>query len=952
MVCAAWGLTVVAAPLSIRAGDDKPATTRPASGLAGARGLFLDGYYAKSVEAYRALAAAPDTALAAHVAWTDVDLACGRYRDAIDRLRSVASAGEKSAAWHTALAALFEQVGDYDAAIEHGRKALALTTNSAYESLGRADAIAVYRARYQLGHLFEMLGRRQDAIDAYKPFERQMQSSLPDGAEELTYLGQGFLRYTVLTRNERLKERSKHVLQEVFQEAYEFVDYRYWPARAAAAELLLEKHNLNEAADDFTKVLKINEKAVPALVGLANAALERWDFDTAERQAERALDINPNSAAALASLARLRMLERRYDQAARTAEKILKVNPRSIEGLAILTAAQVRGERREDADATQKRLEAIVPHSAALHHELGVWLGAARQYDEAERHFNLAIEYDPTWSEPRTQLGLLYMQSGNEPGARRVLEGSWNLDPFNAETFNVLELLEELGRFARHDMDHFVLKYDAKEDSVIVPYFADRLARIGLDVMKQFGHEPTRKTDIEVFPTHSRFSVRITGRPWIATVGACTGPVIALQAPRKSAALSTYNWARTLRHEYTHTVTLSATENRIPHWMTEGMAVYAENAPRPWTWTRMLADAIRRDDLFTLKSIDWGFQRPRRRDDRQLAYAQSEWMIEFIVDRWGFDTVKKFLAAFHDRKTQEQAFRAVCGMSTTDFDAAFKAWAVKQAADWNLPLDRYADPTKLKALLLVDRKNARAQAQLAELKLADADPREARRLAREALKMKADEPLALKIMAVTQVLEAVAESNESRQETLAATAESTTAALIKALPDDPDAVLAHAIVQQMLKHWDPALALFDTYRKMRPMDPEGYRRGGGVYLAQQKPDLALPLLEKAFELLEDEAPIAERIAGIYEDRGDAATASQWLERAIEIDPYDAHVHRRRGMLYERLGRTDQAQTAYRSMCILEPEGAEGHARLAALYRKAGKVEDAEREEKLAKERGG
>ena len=40
--------------------------------------------------------------------------------------------------------------------------------------------------------------------------------------------------------------------------------------------------------------------------------------------------------------------------------------------------------------------------------------------------------------------------------------------------------------------------------------------------------------------------------------------------------MGTFNWAQVLRHEYTHTVTLGATDNRIAHWMTEGLAVLEE----------------------------------------------------------------------------------------------------------------------------------------------------------------------------------------------------------------------------------------------------------------------------------------------------------------------------------------------------------------------------------------
>src|SRR5215470_1623149 len=497
------------------------AAPEDADALHHARELYLKGDYDGAESEYRQIAARPATRIAAHVGWTDVDDQRGRYREAIERLRSVESEGQSSSDWHAALASMLEQVGDYDAAIQHGRKALEIADDNC-------------KARAELGELLERLGRRDEAIEVYAWFERLLQDHLPERAEDLTYAGRGFYRYSVLTRHENLKERCKYVLQEVFQEAFDFVDSRYWPARLAAADLLLEKHNTTEAADDFKRILESNPKAADAYVGLAVAALEDWNFDEVERRATMALDINPNSVPALMALGRCRMLERKYGDAEQAARRILMVNPRAIDGLSLLAVAQLRSEKRSESAETVRQLEKIVPKSALLHFEMGFWLSAARQYRDAEAEFKKAIDFDPTWVDPRTEMGQMYMQSGDEASARRVLEASWNLDSFNHQTFNVLELLDELEKFARHDTTHFSLRFDPQEDAVIVPFFSARLERVYGDVTKEFSAVPTTQTAIEIFPAHSRFSVRIAGRPWIATMGACTGPVIAMDAPRKT----------------------------------------------------------------------------------------------------------------------------------------------------------------------------------------------------------------------------------------------------------------------------------------------------------------------------------------------------------------------------------------------------------------------------------
>jgi len=157
-------------------------------------------------------------------------------------------------------------------------------------------------------------------------------------------------------------------------------------------------------------------------------------------------------------------------------------------------------------------------------------------------------------------------------------------------------------------------------------FSCEYLESIYKDVTGDFKHEPKVKTYIEVFPTHDAFSVRTSGSPWIGTVGASTGRVIAMVAPRRGIlTMGPFNWSQVLRHEFTHTVTLSATDNRIAHWMTEGLAVLEEQSPLQWGWVPMLNDAGEGEGkkAFTIEDLTWAFVRPRKPSDRQLAYAES-----------------------------------------------------------------------------------------------------------------------------------------------------------------------------------------------------------------------------------------------------------------------------------------------------------------------------------------
>ena len=142
------------------------------------------------------------------------------------------------------------------------------------------------------------------------------------------------------------------------------------------------------------------------------------------------------------------------------------------------------------------------------------------------------------------------------------------------------------------------------------------------------------KTFIEVFPTHDAFSVRTTGSPWIGTVGASTGRVIALVSPRNG---QEHAGARSTGRRCCGTNTrtpsrCSMTDNRIPHWFTEGLAVWEEHSPLRWEWVPMLYNAVKKNELFTMDKLTWAFVRPRKPIDRQLAYAQSFWICTYIEE--------------------------------------------------------------------------------------------------------------------------------------------------------------------------------------------------------------------------------------------------------------------------------------------------------------------------------
>ncbi|QDV89563.1 tetratricopeptide repeat protein [Phycisphaerae bacterium RAS2] len=911
-----------------------------AKSLRDARDAALAGEYEKAVDAYESAAKDSSLAIAAACGRAEVDLLVGDYRAGITHLESVRSAGERSADWNAAIAALRAEVGEYDAAIQHNRAAL-------------ERARGHFRARLQLGQLLELTGDIAGAVETYKWFNERMTSgTLPDRAEDMTDLGRGFLRYSVLARNPDVVRRTKHVLTEVYQEAYEFVDAAYWPARLAGAELLLEKHNSKEAVADFQRVLEQNTSVAAAHVGLGWAALEDWNFEECEKRAAEAMKACPPHVGARVLLASTRMIERRYDDAARLATEALETNPNSVEALSVLAAARLRAGEEPAYREAVARVEKINPRCALLHHTLAKWLSAGRQFTDAEAHFKKAIDFSPTWSEPRADLGQLYMETGEEALARRTLEQAFGLDSFNAHTHNLLQLLDQIDHFARLETDHFAVKFDESRDGPIAPYFGEALERVHRDICERFSTTPDKQTIIEIFPDHMGFSVRITGRPFIATVGACTGRVIAMQAPRGTPPFGHYNWATVLRHEFTHTVTLAATENRIPHWMTEGLAVHEEPQPRTWRTKQLLSDAVRHDRLFTLKTIDWGFMRPRRADDRELAYAQSEWMVEYIIERWGEPKIHEMLKGFKDRQTQAEVFEKVLGANEDEFSRAFSTYASKEVNTWGLPDVQVEDSEKLAKQLEAREDDAGLLARYAESLLMDGDVKKAEEIANRALKRDAKQTRALEVLGHILVGRMEAERDEAKRAGLVDDAEPIIRRLLEVDAKNADGIKYLGYIEQARLNWPAAIALLSRYKKMLPDDPASFRRLAGIYLVQGREDEALVELEELARRVEDEPAVPRRIGEIVLKRGKAPEAAKWFRQAIEIDPYDRPSHNGLGEAYLKSSDFMNARRSFDTACRLKPDEPDGWLGLARVAEATGDAEQASKYKERAKSLGG
>lgn len=712
----------------------------------------------------------------------------------------------------------------------------------------------------------------------------------------------------------------------------------YWPALLAEAEILSAHDKPDDTQAALGKLLELNPACARAWAILGGMSVDAFNFEATEAIALRldALAGNPSlwtscgddaarepetaptahesiDAAIIRARAALRQIE--GARAAEILDPLLAKYPTHPALLAVRAAAEATRFEFEAMKARLAEFDTLYPGSPAALYQAGRALSESRQYAKSAEMLQAAAARLPSDPQALGELGLMYVQWGKNDLALEALERAYALDPFNLRVDNTLQLVRELLTYSELESEHFIVRFKPGVDEVF--------ARDILGPMEEnhrlvtgngpggLDHQPfggNGKTVIDLMGNHREFGVRIAGMPAIHTIAASTGPLIAMEAPREGPNHNgTYDWKRVLRHEYTHTVNLDRTNNRIPHWFTEANAVYLELAPRDYSACVLLRDAFEADAFFDFVEINTAFVRPKKPSDRSQGYAQGHLMYEYIITRWGNRAPLDLMDRYAVGIREEQAFTEVLGIGRERFMAEFKPWARAQMVVWGL-LPREGTPSVKE---LVERHAAAAAPpdgsapahdapepgdQGQAVAEAEADPLGDPALVRAWLEQHPGHPDLLEL-----VLDAELRSNGGR-----ATAE--------------------------------LVPLIERYASARPVDPKPHRLMAQMLLASedaQERFRAIEHLEYLDAREQKTTAYATELARLYFARageGDLERARVKAERATQIAPYVAPPRELAAAIAIKARDFDSAERHIVALTRLEPDREIHAQRLEALRR--------------------
>jgi tetratricopeptide (TPR) repeat protein len=865
-----------------------------ASTLKEARTHWLRGHYEEAIEGFQELAKEGKegkTRAAACIGISRAQESLGEYDKALAALEPGLKEDPKNADLLARQAELYFLRGKWDDADKSVKASLAENKDHLL-------------ARWVEAQLLRDRGEVEKADQACRWFlrhynERSGTDKEITAPEELVIVGNAAAEYA---RWHGLSDQFDTILNDLYGDAAKSDKY-FWPAEVAAGNLLLEKYNRPDALKAFDKALEIDGTCPDALVGKGRSAFQRFEFKDAESFAERALKTNPKHPEALRLIADVHLTGGDVAGALKELETARKVNPRDEATLGRIAVCLQLNNKKADLDKLTAEVKGFDSKPAGFYYEMGQAMEARRRYGEAEKLYREAMVQRPNLPGPAANLGLLLMRMGEEKEGGELLEKAFKADSFNVRVSNMRKVVRHLEGYKTHETEHFAIRHDPKTDGILARYLGEMLEDTYKELAGKFDHKPKGPILIEVFNNHEMFSGRTVALPDLHTIGACTGRIITMVSP-SGKGTRPFNWGRVMRHELVHIFNLEQTNFLVPHWVTEGLAVENEGFPRPQPWNAMLKKRVAADKLLNLETIDLGFMRPRDPEEWQLAYAQAQLYMRYIVKTYKQEAVGKLLAAFGEGLNVDAALKKACdGVDRAAFEKGYKEYLKTVVAEIGGSKSEEKRPiAEVKADYDKNPNDPDIGAEYAEAMLSR-DRAEARKLAQAVLSKKAGHPRA------SLVLARLAGLGGDKDEQLR---------LLEAALDrgNPDVRVLRELAKLYYdaQKWDKANEVMELGRKAEPFEIFWAEQLQRVYAQTGEKKKLIAVLKELVLADADEIDRRKRLARLLDEAADYPGAEQAARQVLEINVKDKDA---RDILLKALEKQDKKADAERLRKLLD-----------------------------------
>ncbi|MCH1502933.1 MAG: tetratricopeptide repeat protein [Verrucomicrobiales bacterium] len=479
----------------------------------------------------------------------------------------------------------------------------------------------------------------------------------------------------------------------------------------------------------YKRVQKLQPNNADVHRYIGNLALEKYDYEMAAESFDQGLQLEPNNTDLRYALAKT-FFESDRKHAMELLEKNLEENPRHIDSLLLSAQHHLlaeledkseaislieRAEAVNEGDARPNAMRAVMALIEAdeekaeslrqlakkgrvedprIDYHIGEWMASLMRFQEAVPYLRAALETEPEFLPAKIALGQNLLRTGEEDEAWLILEGVSDRDQYNVAVYNLLALHDEIEDYETINRKNFIVRMESAEAKLYGDRVVALLEKGEAELHAKYDFKPSKPILVEFFPNQEDFAVRTFGfMGGDGFLGACFGLVVTMNSPGNGATGKT-NWESTLWHEYCHAVTLGATKNRMPRWLTEGLSVYEERRLDPTCGHQLNLDfrrmILQDDELIPLGQLNYGFLRPKSGLHMEFAYYQSSAFIDYFMENFGEEALRAII-----RELRRGAkFSEACNQHAEpleDMEKAFfafikqKAQAYGGAFEWEVP---------------------------------------------------------------------------------------------------------------------------------------------------------------------------------------------------------------------------------------------------------------------------
>jgi tetratricopeptide (TPR) repeat protein len=633
-------------------------------------------------------------------------------------------------------------------------------------------------------------------------------------------------------------DNAKKIFEELLKLEPKNADYR-----ARYGDMFRERFNSDEAGKLYAEALGIDPKNSRALLGMAEILGDDYDAK-ANDYATKALEADPKLYQAHELMAKVALEDDNPKKADAEADAALAIQADAVNAIAIKASLDLLADK-------QSPWVAKIGNRGVGYETIAHFYMINRRYEESIQFYRKAIAATPDLWSAHSQLGINLMRLGREGEARQELNLAYDNHFRDAATVNSLRLMDSYKNFVISETPTTILKLNKKEADALRPYFQEEMLRAMATYEKKYKTKLKDPVQVEVYPDHEDFAVRTMGLPGLGALGVTFNNVVAMDSP-SGRTPGSFHWASTMWHELSHVYVLSITNDRVPRWFTEGLAVHEETAAAPDWGDRLSPEiiaAIRDKKLLPVAEIDRGFVHPTFPAQVIVSYYEAGKICDYISERWGEAKLLDMIHEFAKNRPTVDVIKEQLGMEPAAFDKDFLAMIDKETGK---TVAGFADWTK--------------------------QVRELNQLAKDG---KNDE-----VIAKGRAIEGI-------------------------YPDYVEAGNVYSfIADACLKKEDKACAIDELgkYSRIGGRDPEVVKKYAKLLVEAGKPKEAETALERLNFIFPLDAELHERLGNLYLETGNARGAVREFQVLIAMHPIDAAgSHYNLAKAFKAAGQKDQAR---------------------------------------------